>query len=75
MIKTDISFDKAVANVTHFLSKDKKSKTNLEKANTGFTCFANSVKVLQQHAAYERTVPTKAKAAQELLDKYKGEKV
>ncbi len=75
MIKTNISFDTAVGNVTHFLSKDKKGKGHFDKNQYGFTCLANSVKVLQQYAEHEVTVPTKAKAAQELLDKYKGDLV
>lgn len=69
MIKTNISFDKACDNVTHFLEEDKKGVRNIEKANSGFTCYANSVKVLEQYASNKFTVPTKAKQAEELLSK------
>ncbi|AUR84862.1 hypothetical protein NVP1063O_195 [Vibrio phage 1.063.O._10N.261.45.C7] len=69
MIKTDISFDKVCDNVTHFLEEDKKGVRNIEKANSVFACYANSVKVLGQYANNEYTVPTKAKQAKELLSK------
>ena len=55
--------------MTHFLEEDKKGVRNIEKANSGFTCYANSVKVLEQYANNEYTVPTKAKQAKELLSK------
>lgn len=72
MIKPNISFDKAMENVLHFTTPNKKGKTELDKMNVGFTCYANSVKVLKWYVHNgEYSVPTKAKAAQELLDKIK----
>jgi hypothetical protein len=68
MIKTNTPFDKACDNVAHFLEVVK-GKRRIDKIEFGFTCYANSVKVLELYANNEYTVPTKAKQAKELLSK------
>ena len=72
MITTNISFDKAVETVEHYLSTDKKGKTKISKAQVGFTSYANALKVLTQYRDLGKfTVPSKAEKAEELLKKVK----
>lgn len=72
MFNKNISFETALNNVKHFTTpypKGKnKGKTPLEINEFGFTCFANSVKILQQYCDMEFHVPTKAKEAKTILD-------
>ena len=70
MITTNISFDKAVETVEHYVSTDKKGKSNISKAQVGFTSYANAIKTLTQYRDLGKfTVPSKAEKAEELLKK------
>lgn len=70
MITTNISFDKAVETVEHYLSTDKKSNTKISKAQVGFTTYGNAIKTLTQYRDLGKfTVPSKAERAEELLKK------
>lgn len=70
MLITNISFDKAVETVEHYLSTDKKGKTKISKAQVGFTSYANAINVLAQFKLLGKlTVPSKAEKAEELLKK------
>lgn len=72
MLTTNISFEKAVETVEHFHSVDKKGKTELQKCQFGFTCYANSIQVLTQYRDLGKlSVPSKAEKAEEILNKIK----
>ena len=74
MITTNISFDKAVETVEHYTTPYPKGKNKgkypLEVSETGFTCFANNLKVIKVCASIgSMSVPSKAEKAEELLKK------
>lgn len=70
MITTNISFDKAVETVEHYVSVDKKGKSKISKAQVGFTSYANAIKTLTHYRDLGKfTVPSKAEKAGELLKK------
>ncbi len=72
MISTNISFDKAVETVKHFHSTDKKGKSELQKCQFGFTCYANAIKTLTAYCDLGKvSVPSKAEKAEEILNKIK----
>lgn len=55
MLNTNISFENAIATIEHYTTPFKKGKHKgkypLEVNETGFTCYANNLKVLQEYAA------------------------
>ncbi|CAH9014627.1 conserved hypothetical protein [Vibrio phage 277E43-1] len=70
MLQTNISFNKAIETVEHFHSTDKKGKTELQKCQFGFTCYANAIKVLTQYRDLAKfSVPSKSTKAEEVLSK------
>lgn len=74
MLQTNIAFENAVATIDHYTTPFKKGKHKgkfpLEVNETGFTCYANNLKVLQDYAANGKlSVPSKAAKAEELLNK------
>lgn len=70
MITTNISFDKAVETIEHYISTDKKGNSKISKAQVGFTSYANAIKTLTQYRDLGKfTVPSKAEKAEELLKK------
>lgn len=74
MLNTNISFENAIATIEHYTTPFKKGKHKgkypLEVNETGFTCYANNLKVLQEYAANGKfSVPSKVEKADELLGK------
>jgi len=72
VISTNISFDKAAETVEHFHSTDKKGKSELQKCQFGFTCYANALEVLTAYRDLGKvSVPSKSEKAAEILNKIK----
>lgn len=67
MISTYLSLEAAIANLEIGL-ETKGSQTGLQRNKVGYTCFANSLKVVKQYAKATSSVPTAAAIANKFLE-------
>lgn len=67
MISTYISLDKAIGNIETGLAI-KGKQTGLQRNKVGYTCFANSLKVVKKYAKATSSTPTAAAIANKFLE-------
>ena len=65
------TLDYCIEQIDYFLKVDKKGNTNISKANSGFTSYANCLNTIKQYAKNGHlSVPTQSMKAQQFLEKH-----